>query len=128
MRNEGTLLYKIYKAKYFPKVSIFESNLGTNPSYAYRGIWEAKKLLLQGCRWKVGYGKSVKIWIDVWISRHRAKEVDNKEDIVDNLIDRDTMWWKVEKVRALFNPIVAADILKIILCLTYNEDQWIWTH
>lgn len=75
----------------------------------------------------------MKIWIDAWIPGHQALqmeiseiEVDNTKDIVNNLIDRDIMWWKADKVRTLLNPYVVVDILKI-LCLTHNEDQWIWT-
>lgn len=134
LQEKDSMLHKIYKAKYFPKVNFLESTLGNNPSYAFRDILEAKNLLIQGCRWRIGDGKSVKIWKDNWIPGHQAlhKELSNmeievNEDTVDSLMDGNTKWWNIDKVRALFNPNVAVDIMKIIICPREQEDKWTWT-
>lgn len=50
LHEEGSLLHKIYKAQYFPKGQFFDAGLGYSPSYAWRGLWEAKKWLIQCCR------------------------------------------------------------------------------
>lgn len=130
LQNEDTCLYRIFKAKYFFKVSFFESKLGANPSYAWRGILEAKRRLLEGCRWRVWTRKTIKIWSDVWIPGHKTLvlELDrmqgnHMEATVDTLIDQETKWWKVEYIRALFNPIVAADILKVMLSSNHYDGK-----
>lgn len=76
MKDQSTLLHRIYKAKYFPKVNFFELGLGNNPSYAWRGVWEAKKWLIQGCRWRIRDGKIVFIWKDHWIPSHRSLQLE----------------------------------------------------
>jgi hypothetical protein len=49
-----SLVAKIYKARYFPNSSLFDSKIGHNPSYAWRGIWKARHILMHGCRWSIG--------------------------------------------------------------------------
>lgn len=51
-KEEYSLLHRIFKANYFPSSNFKESKLGAAPSYVWRGIWEAKSLLLKGCRWR----------------------------------------------------------------------------
>lgn len=60
LMNENTLLHLVYKARYFPN-SFFDSCLGKNPSFAWRGIWKAKRWLEEGCIWWVGDGKHIRI-------------------------------------------------------------------
>ncbi|XP_040987756.1 uncharacterized mitochondrial protein AtMg00310-like [Juglans microcarpa x Juglans regia] len=74
LQEDGSLLQKIYKAKYFPKAHYFYASIGTNPSYAWKGIWEAMNLLLKGGRWSIGNGKSVRIWKDYWVPGHPNPE------------------------------------------------------
>lgn len=38
------------------------------------------------------------------------------DEIIDSLIDENTKWWKVAKIRSLFNPNIREEILKIIIC------------
>lgn len=72
LQEEGTMLHKVYRAKYFPKVSFFNYTLGHYPSYAWRGIWEAKNMLIQGGRWSIRIAKYVKIWKDYQILGHQV--------------------------------------------------------
>lgn len=93
LNEESTLLQKVVKAKYFPNSSFLDSKIGFSPSYAWRGIWESKKELLQGCRWRVGNEKSINIWIDHWLPGYKVisqnmndNNLQNKER-VESLID-----------------------------------------
>jgi hypothetical protein len=54
MAKPYSLVAKIYKARYFPNSSLFDSKLGHNPSYVWRGIWKARQILMHGCRWRIG--------------------------------------------------------------------------
>jgi hypothetical protein len=48
--NSDSLVSKVLKEKYYPNSTFLESNLGRRPSYAWRSIWTAKKLLQEGMR------------------------------------------------------------------------------
>lgn len=43
------------------------ANLGHNPSFTWRGIWQARIVLKQGIRWKIGDGRHVKVWYVPWL-------------------------------------------------------------
>lgn len=64
---DKSLLHKLYKGRYFPHGQLFEAKLGTNPLYVWRGIWEAKNVLLNRSWWRIGDGLSVKIWHEPWV-------------------------------------------------------------
>lgn len=63
---------------------------------------EARKLVKKGCRWHVGDGNQINIWMDYWVPGYRELQsvVANgdtliSKDKVASLIDRDTGWWDV---------------------------------
>lgn len=55
--DETALLHKLYKAKYFPDRDFMDATLGHTPSYTWLGNREARFLLKEGIRWRVGDGK-----------------------------------------------------------------------
>lgn len=59
---EENLLYKVFKAKYFPYNSFLKARLGHSSSYAWKGIWSVKTKLVHGCRWRVGNGEEIDVW------------------------------------------------------------------
>ena len=46
--------------------------------------------------------------------------------IVSSLIGKDTKWWKVNTIKALFLPFEASSILKIPLSYNLPKDKLIW--
>jgi hypothetical protein len=54
---------KIYEEKYFSNSTFGEKK----PWYAWRNIWNAKKHMQLGMRWRVGDGKKINIWHDKWV-------------------------------------------------------------
>lgn len=75
---------------------------------------------MEGCRWRVGNGKSVKIWKDSWLPGLRLLQptlggrngpVVDEETIVDS--DATTKTWNAWLVRALFNSSTVEETLKI---------------
>ncbi|CAH9132186.1 unnamed protein product [Cuscuta epithymum] len=60
----NTLVARVYQAKYYQKRSFLESGLGSNPSFIWRSICEAKGVISEGYRWSVGNGQSIKVWTD----------------------------------------------------------------
>ncbi|XP_060972589.1 uncharacterized mitochondrial protein AtMg00310-like [Cannabis sativa] len=59
--NDNSLVAKIYKARYYSNGSFFSAELGLNPSFIWRSLWEAKSLVRMGARKAIGDGKSTMI-------------------------------------------------------------------
>ncbi|XP_042974894.1 uncharacterized protein LOC122306534 [Carya illinoinensis] len=132
LTNCNSLLFKMFKAKYFPKCSLFEAKIGFNSSYVWKGIHSALDLLKSGCARRVGNGAAISVFKDQWIpgiipselqSGLHAPSQSNLK--VEELMDNGTGWWNVEKLRTLFNPRTVSQILKIIIAPSH-VDSWYW--
>ncbi|XP_060959395.1 uncharacterized mitochondrial protein AtMg00310-like [Cannabis sativa] len=64
--NESSLVSRLYKARYFPRGSFFNAELGNNPSFIWKSILETQKLILSGVRCNIGPGTSIDIQRDPW--------------------------------------------------------------
>ena len=62
LKDQSSLFYWVFKAKYFPKGSIFEASAATG-SYAWQSILKSRKVISMGMRWRIGDGKSIDIYI-----------------------------------------------------------------
>lgn len=67
--NPNLLLARLLKARYHPHNDVAEARLGYRPSYTWRSLFGAKGVIEQGTTWKIGDGKQVKIWEDLWLSQ-----------------------------------------------------------
>ncbi|TYG83633.1 hypothetical protein ES288_D01G184400v1, partial [Gossypium darwinii] len=63
---KDTLCYKVLSAKYFPDGNVLCPKHTYNPSFTWKSIAQAAKLLNEGFGWTVGNGKSIQIWQDNW--------------------------------------------------------------
>ena len=61
IQNPDSLLHRVLKAKYFKSTSFLEAQLGSNPSYTWRSLMEAKSIVERGMRWSIGNGRSVNV-------------------------------------------------------------------
>ena len=132
MTNPNSLIARIYKAKYFPFGDILDAKLGSNPSYAWRSIYNSLEVIRKGVRWRVGNGKMIHIWEDKWLPNPTTYKVCSPlQDIgdfpmVSLLIDEETRHWKVGMVKRFFLPFEAETILNIPLNYNLPEDSIIW--
>ena len=67
LSKPNSLVAKVLKAYYFPKISFANAGVGHNPSYALRSIMAAKNVVIQGSRVQIGNGQSVLIGKDPWL-------------------------------------------------------------
>lgn len=118
---------------YFPNWSFMEANLGLNPSFAWREIWETQKLLKVGQQWRMGDGKSIKIWrgrlipsFDILNLDSKLEMEDSWNDTTDTLLDANFRW-NEQKIWSIFNPWVTTHILKIKLGETTWPNTRIWS-
>ncbi|XP_060969491.1 uncharacterized protein LOC133036775 [Cannabis sativa] len=65
--NLDTLVGKVYKARYFPHSDFLSVELGSNPSFVWRGIWTTQYLLHSGVRRIIESGDTVSILNHPWL-------------------------------------------------------------
>jgi hypothetical protein len=130
--NLDSLAATIMKAKYFPNCSIMEANVGSRPSLVWRSILASKDLIEDGAIWRIGDGRSVKIWGDKWLPRTKSSmvyspRISNLQNMkVDELIDREEKQWRSSLINTLFIPKEAQTILSIPLSPFFPQDRLIW--
>lgn len=61
------LVSQILKAWYYPNGSSFTAKLGSNPSYIWRSVLEAQRLVAQEISCRVGNGQEVDILNTPWL-------------------------------------------------------------
>ena len=128
LHNCSSLFYKVFKARFFPRCSIMEATDSRSASYAWRSILKGRDVLQGGVRWRVGDGKSIKIWQDYWLPRKHSPQVlsyplESMENAsVSALIIAGTRRWNEEMIDGIFAPEEAAMIKNIPLGNAESED------
>ncbi|CAN6581073.1 unnamed protein product [Malus baccata var. baccata] len=120
IQNPMSLLATVLKEKYYPGKNFTEVGKGKNTSWGWKGIFEARKVLLQGLRWRVGDGAYINIRKDPWFPRpstFKVKPLVNLQatlasDLIDSGFHRDDV-----------DPI-----LSIPLSKTGCHDRMVWHH
>lgn len=132
LNKEDSLVYKVFKARYFPRCNVLEAGIGNSPSFIWRSLWAAQELVRTGTRWRIGSGDSVKVLEEAWlqdrvhpfvVSRHPALE----NQTVASLMKTGERVWDTEVIQDLF---VARDqmlILGIPLSHSHEEDSRYWS-
>ena len=93
LSNPHSLVTRIYKAKYYLHGDVLNSQLGSNPSYAWRSIFNSLEVIKRGTRWKVGNGKVIHICEDKWLPTPSTYTIISPPRI---LIDSESRRWKVD--------------------------------
>jgi hypothetical protein len=52
VKYPDSLVARVFKEKYYPKGEFLQANLGMKPSYAWRSIFNARGVLVEGLRWR----------------------------------------------------------------------------
>jgi ribonuclease HI len=132
IQNPDGLVASILKAKYFPHGSFLEAKEGNRPSLAWRSIISANNLLKDRLLWRIGDGRSVKIWGDRWLPRPSSFQIQSpcrEWDInakVNCLIDESTASWNTALVRDLFNAEDADLICNLAISKYGQKDVLFW--
>jgi hypothetical protein len=132
MTKPHTLVARIYKARYFPNSSFFDSKIGHNPSYAWRGIWKARQVLMKGCRWSIGGGNSIKVMGDPWLRDKDGAWLPSPQiqgvhnfTVHDLMIPNLKMWDKM-KLESLFPSYIVNRIMETPLFDMVENDKLTW--
>ncbi|KAM6559477.1 hypothetical protein CsatA_028716 [Cannabis sativa] len=127
-----SLVGKIFRAKYFPTTDYLSAELGNNPSFVWRSIWAAQKVVRQGAIRIIGDGETTRILSNPWLpdpdnrlvtSTHPALLNNN----VSSLFSVGTRSWDSDVIDDLFNNRDASLILGLPLSPNVDSDFWSWS-
>lgn len=127
--SSDSLLGSMLKAKYCPHSSFLKAELGSSPSYAWRGIWEARWVVKRGLCWRISDRESVKIWKDHWIPGTQTRKIispvreNNVDAEVSVLIDPIQRCWNRELISGIFLPFGQQRVLSILLSIRLPPDS-----
>jgi hypothetical protein len=108
MTKPHILVGKLYKARYFSKSSFFDSQIGHNPSYAWRGIWKARHILMNGCRWTIGSATNINVMSDPWLRGKEGAWIKSPQAqgafniTVNDLMLSNAKMWDKRKIETMF--------------------------
>ena len=134
IQKKDTLLYRCFKARYFPRSSFLEASDVPNSSYVWKSLMAAQSILKQGCCWRVGDGSNIRVMHDKWIPNQVTNRVlhppveEEWEWRVSDLIDWRTHSWDQELVVSRFQRSDAAAILQIPLSRRQVPDVIFWLY
>uniref|UniRef100_A0A803PQB3 Reverse transcriptase n=1 Tax=Cannabis sativa TaxID=3483 RepID=A0A803PQB3_CANSA len=108
LTHPNSSVTRIYKARYFPHDDYLSADLGRNPSFVWRSIWQAQSLVRLGGKTNHWYRFDV-------------------GHTVSSLFTVDARTWDIELVQVMFNHRDADLILSIPLSFSASGDFWSWS-
>ena len=132
LQNKNSLLYRVFKPKFFPNCLFMEVSESQVSSYAWRSILKGREVLKEGMRWRVGNGSSISIWTDPWLPSTFLPFISSpmvlgwEEATVTSLLDDSSLGWKQDTLNLLFSQRDKELINSILLCGKLVEDVLMW--
>jgi hypothetical protein len=113
-----SLCARVLKAKYFPQGNLLDTVTTSDASPTWRAIEHGLVLLKKGMVWRIGDGRTVRIWRDNWIPRPcNLKPIGQARACrirrVEHLIDQESKAWDETILRRYFYKCDVEEILKI---------------
>lgn len=98
MSNPHSLCARVFKSKYFSRISILNAYVGVDASYVWRSLGCVIPLVESGCIWTIGNGWNIDIWQDlIPKSDHRfivsPRPLIAQVSFVSNLINLSARSW-----------------------------------
>lgn len=132
LQNTDSLSAQILRAKYYPKGSILDAQLGSKPSYALRSIQGAKELLADGLMWRIEDGATTGIYGEKWVPIPTTFMVQSQPRSLQEtvrvmvLISTDTKCWVETILQDNFNPEEVQAILTVLFSGAGHLDMRVW--
>ncbi|XP_074336082.1 putative mitochondrial protein AtMg00310 [Apium graveolens] len=67
LTNPDSLVARVYKARYYTDKYFMDADLGSSPSFVWRSVLEAKRVISSGSCWRIGNGKEVSVLQQPWL-------------------------------------------------------------
>ena len=132
LHDTNSLLYRVFKPKFFLNCSIMEAKVPNSAPHAWKSIIKGRKVIRKGGLWRIGDGRSINFWTDNWVPlKYKPKLISpvqnqNTSTKVCEFICQETQTWKVEKLDSCLLEFEAAVVKKIPLCHTQQRDIITW--
>uniref|UniRef100_A0A453MSL4 Reverse transcriptase zinc-binding domain-containing protein n=1 Tax=Aegilops tauschii subsp. strangulata TaxID=200361 RepID=A0A453MSL4_AEGTS len=125
-----SLCAQILKARYYPDGNLVDTVFTGNASSSWQAISYGLELLKKGLIWRVGNGRSIRVWRDNWIPRpYSYKPISARGrcryHFVSDLLN-DNGSWKTGLLQQYFVPVDVYEILKIRASPRLEEDTLAW--
>ncbi|XP_070662391.1 uncharacterized protein [Malus domestica] len=125
-----SLLATVLRDKYYPGGSFMAASKGKCSSWGWKGIFEARQVLMQGLMWRVGDGAGINIRDDPWFPKPSTFKVRPRvglqSTLVCDLIDPFLKEWNVDLVSSGFYKEDVATIMGIPLSRMGCDDRLVW--
>lgn len=121
---------EVLKARYFKDSDFLKAKTSSNPSFIWRSILWGRQIINKGLRWRIGDGKSAKIYQSCWIPRPSTFKPFSPpklplDSTVSELIDANNTW-KELLIQQNFMKEDAQQILRIPQPRTSSPDEPLW--
>ena len=132
LHEKESLVFRCFKAKYFPRGSFLEATDVPSSSFIWKSLLEAQHVLKKGCCWRVGDGSSIRVLHDKWIPNHPTNQILHpplgaEEDWkVCELVDWETHGWDRGVIGRKFHREDADAICHIPLSRRSIPDLLVW--
>ncbi|XP_074374523.1 uncharacterized protein LOC141714927 [Apium graveolens] len=103
--DANPLVSAIIKARYYSNTNVMMAELGNNPSYVWRGIYQALAIVKSGARRKIGNVETT---------------------TVSSLMNVGGKSWDIDLLNDLFCPRDVALIQRIPIPMIDSQDSWYW--
>lgn len=121
------------KARYFPRATFFQADVGDRPSLTWRNILQVRSCLLPRIRRRIGNGILTSIWADHWLPSPssgtiitRRPEHSTFPERVSDMIDWASWSLNYELVASTFWPVDVHQILQVPFGAPSTEDRLVW--
>ncbi|CAN6861486.1 unnamed protein product [Brassica oleracea] len=131
-RRPQSLIYRIFKHRYFSRSSIWNAKLGYQPSYGWKSLMYGRELLNQGMQINIGNGLTT-LLSDNWLPTKPPRApvllpYTNPTLTVNTLINPETNQWDNEIISDLIEQQDHCLIQQQFLSGLQPEDTKIWSH
>ena len=110
---------------------MFEAS-SSSGSFAWKSILRSKNLIERNARWRIGNGKSIRIFHDAWLPNSNDGRILFHRDVlapdatVDMLLDPHSGQWNLNLIDQCFFPTDAKIIKSLPLCFVPQIDSLVW--
>ncbi|KAK3223069.1 hypothetical protein Dsin_010094 [Dipteronia sinensis] len=124
LKHLNSLAARILKGCYFKHCSFLEARKNSSASYVWSYLIRGRDLLDIGLRWRVGDGKTIKIYNDRWILRPTEVKILSPSNL--DMLFSPIGGWNVDLINNNFLPNKAKSILHIPAALWNNPNSILW--
>ena len=117
--DKSSLFFRVFSTKYFPTGPILDAK-SSRGSFAWRSILKARHVIKRWMLWRIGDGKTIRLFCDNWIPGDFPSKVvpcsldASNEATISTMIDPDTRTWN----DALLQQSIAPFLLQKIKAIT----------